>query len=131
MLTLADFDPVVAAVPAFQAKWILWREHGELYEPIFVEFSFRMAQHLVEHAADDNFDDFTLLFAALEAPLSNPTTELYDSLTMGFLEDLIHECKQRGINLDRVASCATGSVIQREWQRAFNYTQFCSGPLDQ
>jgi hypothetical protein len=86
MVTRADLESIVSALPSFRAKWDQWQE---LKDPISVEFSFYMSQYLVERAAAGDFTDFGLLFAALEAPLSDPTTELYDALTMGFLEDLI------------------------------------------
>lgn len=84
MLTETDFEAIIAGVPRFQAKWRQWEELGELCGPVSVDSSFYMTQHLIEQAAVHDFTDFALLFDALEAPLSDPTTELYDSLTMGF-----------------------------------------------
>jgi len=56
-----------------------------------VEFSFYVSQYLVERASAGDFTDLILLFSALEGPLSDPNTELYDAM-MGFLEDLIRSC---------------------------------------
>jgi hypothetical protein len=55
--------------------------------------------------------------------LSDPTTELYDTLTMGFLEDLIHLCERKGISLERVANCITGTRMREEWNWAYKYTR--------
>ena len=121
MLTQTDFEPIIAAVPSFQTKWFQWRERGELYGPPSVDFSRYMTEHLIERAAVDDFTDFSLLFEALEAPLSNPTTELYDSLTMGFLEDLVHACERAGVSLPRVRECIAGGRAQSEWDAAYNY----------
>jgi hypothetical protein len=68
MLTERDFEPIIAAVPSFQRKWVQWKEQGELCEPVSVEFSFRIVQHLIERATVDDFTDFMLLSEALEAP---------------------------------------------------------------
>src|SRR5262245_43993336 len=121
MITKADLEPIVSAVPSFEAKWNEWQ--GTLGEPISVEFSFYMTQHLVERASAGDFTDFTLLFSALEGPLSDPTTELYDTLTMGFLEDLIRLCERNGINLQRLTRCINGDSMRREWSAAYNYTR--------
>jgi hypothetical protein len=121
MVTRADLESIVSAVPSFRAKWNQWQE--TLEDSISVEFSFYMTQHLVERATSGDFTDFSLLFAALEAPLSDPTTELYDALTMGFLEDLIHLCERKGISLERVANCITGTRMREEWNWAYKYTR--------
>jgi hypothetical protein len=120
MITRADLESIISAVPSFQAKWNEWQ--GTLGEPISVEFSFYMSQYLVERASAGDFTDFTLLFSALEGPLSDPNTELYDALTMGFLEDLIRSCEQKGISLQRVTQCIDGESMRREWQAAYYYT---------
>ena len=89
---------------------------------IGVGFSFELTEHLVTRASAGDFSDFSLLFSALETPLVDQTTELYDALTMGFLEDLIHKCQRKNINLKHVADCITGTRIREEWNWAYNYT---------
>src|SRR5438552_18524893 len=103
MVTRADLESIVSAVPSFRAKWNQWQE--TLEDSISVESAFYMNQHLVERTTSGDFTDFSLLFAAIEAPLSDPTTELYDALTMGFLEDLIHLCEGKRNSSDSVATC--------------------------
>ena len=121
MLTQTDFDPIIATVPSFQTKWLQLKERGELFGPVSVDFSYYITQHLIERAGADDFTDFTLLFTALETPLSNPSTELYDALTMGFLEDLIHACENSGVSLQRVRECIAGDRTRSEWNAAYNY----------
>ena len=120
MITRADLESIVSAVPSFRAKWDERQE--TLEDPISVEFSFYMTQHLVERATAGDFTDFSLLFAALEGPLSDSTTELYDGLTMGFLEDLIRLCERKGISLERVANCINEDSVRKEWIAAYNHT---------
>jgi hypothetical protein len=62
MLTETNYEPIIAAVPSFQEKWIKWKERGQLYGPLSVDFSYHMTHHLIERAAVDDFTDFTLLF---------------------------------------------------------------------
>jgi len=122
MLTAADFEPIVSAVPSFHPKWKELIETFDGRTEVGVEFSFEMTEHLVSRAAVGDYRDFVLLFAALEVPLSDPTTEIHDSLTMGFLEDLIHSCERKHINLERIADCIIGPRLRDEWNWAFNYT---------
>jgi hypothetical protein len=123
MLTKTEFEPIIAAVPSFRTKWLQREKQGRLCGPIPVDFSLYMTEHLIECAERDDVSDFTLLFQALEGPLSDRTTELYDSLTMGFLEDLINECERRFIKLDRVEHCIGSTVVRQEWNWAYNYTR--------
>jgi hypothetical protein len=78
MLTETDFEPIIAGVPSFQTKWLQWKKREELCGPVSVDFSFYMTEHLIQRAAVDDFTDFTLLFDALEVPLSNSASELYE-----------------------------------------------------
>ena len=123
MITSADLEPIASAVPSFHPKWqqVLEAELPEDADILVPEFSCHMSIHLVKAALAGDFRDFELLFAALELPLSDPTTELFDSLTMGFLESLIHTCKMGGVSLERVRDCITGNNTRREWDGAYNY----------
>jgi hypothetical protein len=121
MLMQTDFDAIIAAVPSFQTKWLQLKERGELRGPVSVDFAYYITLHLIERAAADDFTDFTLLFEALETPLSNSSTELYDSLTMGFLESLICACESSGVSLLRVRECIAGDRTRSEWDAAYNY----------
>jgi hypothetical protein len=121
MLTKSDLEPIASAVPSFQPKWKQLLETLKDPTTIAVEFSFALAEHLVARASAGDFSDFRLLFSALEIPLVDQTTELYDALTEGFLEDLIRKCERENINLQRVADCIIGARMREEWNWAYNY----------
>jgi hypothetical protein len=122
MVTRADLEPIVLAVPSFRPKWEQLLKTLKDPTMIAVEFSFALTEHLVTRASAGDFSDFSLLFCALEAPLLEQTTELHDALTMGFLEDLIHKCERENINLKHVADCITGTRMREEWNWAYNFT---------
>ena len=130
MVTKSDLEPIAAAVPSFQPKWKQLLETLKDPKMIAVEFSFELSEHLVACASAGDFSDFSLLFSALETPLVDRTTELYDVLTMGFLEDLIRNCKREKVNLRRVADCITGTRMREEWNWAYNYTHADREPND-
>ena len=123
MITSVDLEPIASSVPSFQPKWqqMLEAQEPEDADILFVEFSARMCMHLVEAAVAGDFSDFELLFAAIEFPLSDRKTELFDSLTMGFLESLMNTCKMGGVSLARVRECITGNNTRREWDDTYNY----------
>jgi|SRR5688572_6916124 len=124
MITSADLEPIASAVPSFHSKWqkMLESQEPEDADIFFVEFSGRLCMHLVEAAVAGDFSDFELVFTSLEIPLSDHSTELFDSLTMGFLQSLINTCKMGGVSLARVRDCITGNNTRREWDSAYNYS---------
>jgi hypothetical protein len=127
MVTTQDLEPIVSAVPSFRRAWeelLQPSEDPTLDDPtiIDVEFSTAMTKHLVTQAHSGDFSDFSLLFAALEGPLSGPNAELYDSLTSGFLNQLMSACEDCGIDLSRVAACIPGPTTQFEWSVSYRWT---------
>jgi hypothetical protein len=121
MITNADLEAIALAVPSFQPKWKQLLKKLKDPRGIAVEFSFELTEDLVARASAGDFSDFSLLFSALEVPLLDQTTELYDALTMGFLKDLIYKCKREHINLKRIADCITGTRMREEWNWAYNH----------
>ena len=122
MVTKSELEPIALAVPSFRPKWEELLKTLKDQTMIAVEFSFALTEHLVTRASAGDFSDFSPLFSALEVPLADQTSELHDALTMGFLEDLIHKCERRNINLKHVADCITGTRMREEWNWAYNYT---------
>ncbi len=108
MISCSELDPFAPSIPSFQMKWNKLLS-GDVDQTILgVEFSFLLTNHLMERAKVGDFTEFAPLFDALEKPLSDRSTELFDSLTMGFLEGLIHACQDRNIDLKRIRSCIKG-----------------------
>jgi hypothetical protein len=130
MVTKSELEPIALAVPSFRPKWEQLLKTIKDPTMIAVEFSFELSEHLVTRASAGDFSDFSLLFSALEVPLVDQTTELYDALTMGFLEDLLHKCERKNINLKHVADCITGTRMREEWNWAYNYTHADREPND-
>jgi hypothetical protein len=79
-------------------------------------------EHLTAHAAIGDFRGFSCLFDALEEALKGPNTELYDELTSGLLNTLVHTCERKGIDLGLVAErnvhCPSESPIQVQKKRS-------------
>lgn len=122
MISRSELDPIASSIPSFKVKWNELLS-GDVDQTILgVEFSFLLTNHLMERAEVGDFTEFAPLFDALEKPLSDRSTELFDSLTMGFLEDLIHACQDRNIDLKRIRNCIKGKRTLEEWNAACAYT---------
>jgi hypothetical protein len=121
MISREELDPIAASIPSFQMKWNELLSGGVDQTILGVEFSFLLTSHLMERAEGGDFSEFAPLFDDLEKPLSDRSTELFDSLTMGFLEDLIHACQRRKIELEHVRKCIKGQRALEEWNAACAY----------
>jgi hypothetical protein len=122
VVSRSELDRIASSLPSFQIKWneLL---NGDVDQRLLgVEFSFLLTNHLMERAEVEDFTEFAPLFDALEDPLSDRSTELFDSMTMGFLEDLIHACQDRNIDLKRIQKCIKGERVLEEWNAACAYT---------
>ena len=52
---------------------------------------------------------------ALDALLGTASDELYDLVTIGLLEDLVHEADGRGVKLTPFERAAKGSGAKKAW----------------
>jgi hypothetical protein len=123
MIKPSQLEPIAVAVPSFSAEWKrLLGEVGQDPASIGVEFQFLMCEHLTAQAATGDFRGFSCLFDALEEALKEPSTELYDELTSGLLNTLLHTCERKGIDLGLVADCITGPTVRKEWNASYRWT---------
>jgi hypothetical protein len=81
-----------------------------------------MCEHLTAQAAIGDFRGFSCLFDALEEALKEQSTELYDELTSGLLNTLVHTCERKGIDLGLVAERITGPMARKEWNASYRWT---------
>jgi hypothetical protein len=123
MIKRSQLEPLAVAVPSFSAEWRrLLVEAGEDPASIGVEFQFSMCEHLTAQAAIGDFRGFSCVFDALEEALKEPSTELYDELTSGLLNTLVHTCERKGIDLGLVAERITGPMARKEWNASYRWT---------
>jgi hypothetical protein len=123
MVKPSQLEPIATAVPSFSAEWRrLLIEAGEDSASIGVEFQLSMCEHLTGQAAIGDFRGFHCLFDALEVALKEPSTKLYDELTSGLLNTLVHKCESKGIDLGLVADCIAGPTAQKEWNASYRWT---------
>src|SRR4051812_31415175 len=117
MLTSYDLKSIVDAVPSFRGKW---NELIDTIDPplLPMEFSMALSRYLCDQAAKGDFKELESVFAALESVFSENTSDknkLYETLTMGFLEDLIHKAELSRVDLALIANCIKGERTRKEW----------------
>lgn len=114
MLTDDDWEPLRAAVPSFAERWRAFVAQP-WYEPDPPYAVSELARHLVDEVAAGRTGELPDFFHALDALLGTASDELYDLVTIGLLEDLVHEADGRGVKLTPFERAAKGSGAKKAW----------------
>ena len=106
--------PLRAAVPSFAERW---REHTEQpwYEDDASYGVSVLARHLVDEVAAGRHSELTAFFAALDTVLTGADEELHNLLTIGLLEDVVHEADARGVALAPFERAIDGEHARSAW----------------
>ena len=114
MLSDDVWEPLRAAVPSFAGRW---REvvQQPWYESDATYGVSELARHLVDEAGAGRSTELPAFFAALDALLASASDEVYDVLTIGLLEDVVHEAEQRDVALKTFARAARGARARTAW----------------
>ena len=128
MLTDADLEPILRAVPSYGSEWAEERGSGLAAganpEPGLAYWFFSgLAYHLADRAAVGDFTEFPPMFAALdrlyrEAP---EAADIHTVLSSGFLESLIHSVEQHGMDASVLTPHVTGADACSNWDAAYAY----------
>lgn len=114
MLTDDDWEPLRVAVPSFAERWRAfvaepWYESDPSYAVS------ELARHLVDEVSAGRTSELAPFFAALDALLGDAGDELSDLVTIGLLEDLVHEAERRGVALSPFDRAARGKHARAAW----------------
>ena len=114
MLTDDDWEPLRAAVPSFAERWraFVAQPWYESDPPYAVS---ELARHLVDEAAAGRTAELPNFFHALDGLLAGASDELCDLITIGLLEDVVHEADGRGVKLATFERAAKGSHATKAW----------------
>jgi len=134
MLSEAQRNRLLDAVPSFTRKWEEWRAdqaeseaHGtrrkRSADDLDSEFLRSLALHVGERVAGGNLDEVDWLFAALDELYREDGAALEAELTVGFLESLIHAIEMDGGRGATVLDAVhMGAYVREEWEVAYAYT---------
>lgn len=114
--------PLRAAVPSFAERWRAFAS-SPWYE---ADASFgvsELARHMVDEVAANRVGEVAPFFAALEDLLAVADEELYNVLTIGLLEDLVHEADRRGISLAVFDKADRGAASEAAWVAVLAFTR--------
>ena len=114
MLSDDDWEPLRAAVPSFAERWRAfvaqpWYEDDPTYGVS------ELARHLVDEAAARRTSELPAFFTALDVLLAVASDELYDLVTIGLLEDVVHEADDRKLALTPFERAAKGTHARKAW----------------
>jgi len=114
MLSDDDWEPLRAAVPSFADRWSAfvaqsWYESDPPYSVS------ELARHLVDEAAAGRTSELPPFFTAIDRMITGASDELYDLVTIGLLEDVVHEADGRGIALEPFDHAAHGDRAREAW----------------
>jgi hypothetical protein len=115
MLTDDDWEPLRAAVPSFTDRWNEFVAQP-WYEPDPSFSVSELARHLAAEVAVGRATELPMFFAAVDRMLIDATDELYDLVTIGLLEDLVHEADARAISLAAFDRAAKGERARAAWR---------------
>ena len=114
MLTDDDWEPLRAAVPSFAERWRAFVAQP-WYEPDPTYAVSELARHLVDEVVAGRTGELPAFFTALDSLLAGASDELYDLVTIGLLEDVVHEADERGVKLTTFERAAKGSYAKKAW----------------
>jgi hypothetical protein len=115
MLTDDSWEPLRDAVPSFAEHWraFVAQPWYESSDPTYAVSE--LARHLVDEVAAGRTGELPGFFHALDALLGTASDELYDLLTIGLLEDIVHEADGRGVKLTAFERAVKGSGAKKAW----------------
>ena len=115
MLSDDDWAPLRAAVPSFAARWNDFVAQP-WYEPDPSFSVSELARHLVAEAAAGRTTELPTFFTAVDDMLAHASDELCDLVTIGLLEDIVHEADAHGISLTAFDHAARGDRARQAWR---------------
>ena len=115
MLSDDDWEPLRAAVPSFADRWSEFVAQP-WYEPDPSFSVSELARHLVAEAVAGRTTELPAFFTAVDEMLASASDELYDLVTIGLLEDLVHEADARGVSLTQFDRAAKGDRARQAWR---------------
>lgn len=106
--------PLRAAVPSFAERW---REHvGQSWYDDDASYGVSLlARHIVDELAAGREGELAPFFAALDALLADADEDLYNLLTIGLLEDLVHAAEAQGVALRAFERAVQGAHARAAW----------------
>src|SRR5688500_12675152 len=131
MVTDADLEPMLRAVPGYASGWLEERQSGSAAGPdpnpgLDFWFFDGLAHHLATRAAAGDFTEFVPMFAALDRLYwdwdAADACDVGTVLTTGVLETLIYSLRREGVDLGLIARQVTGDTARAGWEAAYAYT---------
>jgi hypothetical protein len=106
--------PLRAAVPSFAERW---REHiGQSWYEDDASYGVSLlARHLVDEVAAGRHSELPAFFAALDALLADADEDLHNLLTIGLLEDVVHEADAHDVALAPFERAIGGEHARSAW----------------
>lgn len=120
MLSDDDWEPLRAAVPSFAERWRAFVAQP-WYEPDPSYGVSELARHLVDEVAAGRSSEAPTFFSAVDHMLAGASDELYDLVTIGLLEDVVHEADARGIALTTFDRAAKGERAREAWRAVVQF----------
>ena len=133
MLSDAQYADLLAAVPSFAPEWAARRASHREYVARFpdealsprdaaVEFLGQLAWHVGEAVARaPRPGEIPALFAALERLYAGADEDLWQQLTIGFLESVIYTAEREGGDTAWLAAHTAGPETAHAWRAAYEY----------
>jgi hypothetical protein len=116
----AVWAPLRAAVPSFSERW---REHvGQPWYEDDASYGVSLlARHLVDEAAAGREGELPSFFASLDALLADAGEDLYNLLTIGLLEDLVHAAEAGRVALGSFERAIQGDRARAAWDAVIRF----------
>ena len=133
MLTNAQRDTLLAAMPSFAPRWTAWQDHQSEYTSRFREetlseeerelnFVLELASHITDRFTTPTIgEELTALFAALEDIYADADANLKVLLTLSLLEQLMLYLEQKGDDPAILEQYILGPLTTRAWRTAWDW----------
>lgn len=140
MLSIDRLSPLLDAVPSFAPVLTAWRADERDYVARFpeetltereeaIELLSRLARHVGRQVAGGERPEEVLrLFDALERLYRGADGDLWDQLTIGFLESVIFAAEHAGGDAAALAALVAGPETEHAWCFAWRYTHVPEPP---
>ena len=115
------WEPLRSAVPSFADRWAAFTR-APWYESDASYGASEMARHLVAEVAAGRDAELPAFFNALDRLLDGADEDLYNLLTIGLLEDLVHEAQRHAIDPSHFDAHITGDHARDAWKKVLTYT---------
>ncbi len=133
MLSADQIAALLDAVPSFAPGWQAWRAGHLGYVARFpeealteretaVELLGQLAWRVGEQVARGDVREVPSLFAALERLYRGADEDLWNQLTIGFMESLIYTIEGNGGNAAVLTPFTAGPETEAAWRAAYDYT---------